>query len=188
MGDKDGKNKGLDTLFDIAPWAVGGLFLGSALGLVTKFTKSKPTNYTSELAFNPTFFSIDPTCGNYFLRLQMWRHLSPECFDKAGIEADSVLGKVSGQRSNIEWLEEYERDANTSFRIMTNSLETFTIDCRLWLYDNLVKQVDDDLPKEQKENLLKRINHAKTELQHIRNLVKDIEARIKDHIFSLTSS
>jgi hypothetical protein len=187
MSDENKGGLNLNFLADILPWGIGGLFLGSAIGIAKKATTKKPINYASELSFNPSFFDIDPTCGHYFLKLQMWRDLSPKCFDNAGIEADAVLGKISGQQSDMEWLEEYERDANKSFHILSNNLESFSIDCRLWLYDNLVKQLRDDLSEEEKQVLLKRIENGKQSVKHILNLIKDIEERIKDHIFSLTS-
>jgi hypothetical protein len=73
---------------------VPGLFIGAVAGgliggVTSHFNQAEPI--VPQLVFHPEAFDMDPTCAQSFLNLQAHRHISPELFDEAGADADSLF-------------------------------------------------------------------------------------------------
>lgn len=175
------------ALYDSIPGVLLGALIGGGASALIGNHSTGPEQYTRKLKFEPEAFDVDSTCASLFLKLQQYRVLAPEEFDKAGDEADKIFCLEKQLiRNEITWEPGHPLSATGYEREMNRRLQNLLTTARDKLYSDKVQQYE-QAQKQQTSNpqtaqLLQNIKHGREIVSKMQNLTWQIRDRIEQHI------
>lgn len=177
---------------ELVSFTFGGAFLGLCAGLIVKQAgKTRDIDYKKLLDFEPWYFDSDSVCAQMFIKLQHYKHYSPNHFNDAGDATDALLCLLhtaySEKSGNGKWSSDLAKEANAHYIKANSALQKFALDARYWLYDlpilNFNKLKENDTENE--KVMMERIKSGEILAVEIGELKDHILHRLKKHVLKL---